>query len=224
MWIANLFLCSSLWAGDLLRETFDAPEAWQSLEYPDVGAFSEFMVINTGTNHYIRANCAGAFAGLVTSNAFDVTRFPLLSWRWMTDTVFTNLDPRSAAGDDYPLRVRLIFETPKDQLRIPDKLAAIMHAGKPPPHSLLDYVWSGTDPVGATYRNPSNPRGRILVIRQDTTQTGVWVHAQANIVEDYRKAFGVDPPPLARLALICDSDNSGATVSAAFDDITLSSP
>ena len=40
-----------------------------------------------------------------------------------------------------------------------------------------------------------------------------------NILEDYRKAFGVDPPATAGLAVMSDTDNAGGSAAAYIDFI-----
>jgi hypothetical protein len=37
----------------------------------------------------------------------------------------------------------------------------------------------------------------------------MWVEEDVNIVRDYREAFGSEPPPVASLAIMNDSDDTG---------------
>ena len=40
-----------------------------------------------------------------------------------------------------------------------------------------------------------------------------------DILADYRQAFGHDPPPVARLAVMSDTDNAGGVAAAYLDFI-----
>ena len=40
-----------------------------------------------------------------------------------------------------------------------------------------------------------------------------------NVLEDYRKAFGKDPPAMAGLAVMSDTDNTGESAEAYLDFI-----
>lgn len=49
-----------------------------------------------------------------------------------------------------------------------------------------------------------------------------WVWEEADILSDYRAAFGEDPPRYARVAIMSDSDNTGERATAHFDSLGLS--
>lgn len=40
-----------------------------------------------------------------------------------------------------------------------------------------------------------------------------------NIVDDYRRAFGEDPPHVGAIAIMTDTDNTGETATAWYGDI-----
>jgi Ca2+-binding EF-hand superfamily protein len=48
---------------------------------------------------------------------------------------------------------------------------------------------------------------------------GRWLEASVNVLEDYRKAFGKDPPETAALAVMSDTDNAGGSAVAYLDFI-----
>ena len=43
--------------------------------------------------------------------------------------------------------------------------------------------------------------------------------AGADVLEDYRKAFGEDPPMLSGIAIMTDTDNTGESATAYYGDI-----
>ncbi|MGH8593618.1 MAG: DUF3047 domain-containing protein, partial [Gammaproteobacteria bacterium] len=52
-----------------------------------------------------------------------------------------------------------------------------------------------------------------------TAHLNQWRSEQRNIFDDYRRAFGKDPPMITGVALMTDSDNTGESASAWYGDI-----
>jgi len=46
-----------------------------------------------------------------------------------------------------------------------------------------------------------------------------WVNEERNIYEDYKKAFGGEPPMVSGVAIMTDTDNTGETAIAYYGDI-----
>jgi Protein of unknown function (DUF3047) len=44
---------------------------------------------------------------------------------------------------------------------------------------------------------------------------------ERNVLDDYRRAFGEEPPPIAGVAVMTDTDDTGASATAWFGDIVL---
>ncbi|RMG71046.1 MAG: DUF3047 domain-containing protein, partial [Nitrospirae bacterium] len=49
-----------------------------------------------------------------------------------------------------------------------------------------------------------------------------WIHEKRNVYQDYRKQFGEEPPEAGAIALMTDTDQTGETAVAYYDDIVLS--
>ncbi len=81
--------------------------------------------------------------------------------------------------------------------------------GEYPPDSGLNYIWANRphelDILTSTYTD----RAKLVVLEAGTQRVGEWVEEQRDILSDYRRAFGSDPPRKARLAVMNDSDNTG---------------
>ena len=59
----------------------------------------------------------------------------------------------------------------------------------------------------------------MIPLRHGTAELGKWLDEEVNILEDYRKALGEDPPRWANLAVMGDSDNTGESSVAYIDFI-----
>ena len=63
----------------------------------------------------------------------------------------------------------------------------------------------------------------MIPMEQGKENLGAWQTYSVNILEDYRKIFGMDPPAIASLAIMGDSDNTGESSLAFIDFIRLES-
>ncbi len=56
---------------------------------------------------------------------------------------------------------------------------------------------------------------RVIVLQSGTAKLGRWVVERRNLIEDYRRAFGEDPPKrVEAIAIWSDSDQTGESVQA----------
>jgi hypothetical protein len=81
--------------------------------------------------------------------------------------------------------------------------------GEYPPDSTLNYVWYSSSHTPHIMPSPYTDRARLIALENGPSKAGEWVDESVNILEDYRKAFGVDPPSAANIAIMNDSDNTG---------------
>lgn len=85
----------------------------------------------------------------------------------------------------------------------------------------IRYTWSTTLDKG-TETSKLFGNQQIVVVKSGKDDIGEWVTFERNIVEDYRRLFGDDPPktPMAIL-IMSDGDSTGSWVMADYDDIML---
>jgi len=73
----------------------------------------------------------------------------------------------------------------------------------------LNYIWANRhfeeDVLTSTYTDKS----KLIPLKSGNELTGTWYREHINIIEDYHRAFGSNPPETARLAIMNDSDNTG---------------
>ena len=79
-------------------------------------------------------------------------------------------------------------------------------------------------PVGEIIANPFTDTTMMVAVNSGVTNTGEWVTVERDIVADYRKAFDREPPKLVGVAIMSDSDNTGASATAWYGDVSLVKP
>jgi hypothetical protein len=92
--------------------------------------------------------------------------------------------------------------------------------GTEPPGSGIIYIWERALPKGSIVPNPYTDRVRMIVIESTTEKVGEWVAEERNVYEDYRRAFGEDPPVISGIAVMTDSDDTGTSATAWYGDIS----
>jgi hypothetical protein len=166
---------------------------------------TEYRIVDDHGRKVLQASSHGTASGLVYAIEFDPKEYPILSWRWKVDTIITKGDSRSKAGDDYAARVYVIF-----------------------PHwfflktRTLNYIWANRLPRGTLQANVYTGNAVMFAVQSGPEKVGEWVAVRRNIIDDYRRAFDEDPPTVGAIAIMTDTDNTGATATAWYDDIILS--
>ncbi len=93
--------------------------------------------------------------------------------------------------------------------------------GKYPPHSSLNYVWANRSHTNRIMTSNYTEKLKIITLEHGTEKVGTWIDENVNIVEDYRNAFGKDPPAVASIAIMNDSDNTGGNSQSYVDYIEI---
>jgi hypothetical protein len=62
----------------------------------------------------------------------------------------------------------------------------------------------------------------MIAVESGPELAGQWVTVRRNVVDDYRKAFGEDPPQVGAIAIMTDTDNTGESATAWYGDISAS--
>jgi len=212
-------------AGVLFREEFTDLGQWEPLFFPKIKAHSEYRVELAAEGSVLRMASHASASALLHKTEFDVYAFPWVRWRWRVDKVYARGDATRKRGDDYPARIYVSFKFDPDQAGAWEKLkydAVRLVYGAYPPHSSLNYVWANRPWAKAILPNPYTDRAMMIPLQVGTDQLGVWQEQAVNIVADYQRAFGAQPPTRARIAVMNDADDTGDSSVSWLDFIEVS--
>jgi hypothetical protein len=59
----------------------------------------------------------------------------------------------------------------------------------------------------------------MFVVESGAVKLNQWVNEERNIYEDYKKAFGAEPPMISGVAIMTDTDNTSESATAYYGDI-----
>ena len=206
--------------------------AWEEIHFPNVESTTTYEVVQENGGLVLKATSNQSASALVTKKSFDISQYGVLRWRWKASKIYERGDATTKSGDDYPLRVFLLFEQDEDvedsklSLSLYERLKyniAESVYGNRPPFASLNYIWANKPHDIEILESPYSHRSRLLIRRSGDGDLDRWVAEEVMIVKDYRLAFDERPPKRARIAVMNDSDNTKESSVSFFDDIQLSS-
>jgi len=223
-----LLNCLNLYAeGDrvFLHEDFNDLENWKPLFFPKIKRHTEYTIEKDGERSCLKAQSNASASGLILKKEFNVFEYPKLKWRWKISNVYLQGNAEEKSGDDYPIRIYVIFKYDPDKAslgqRIRYGLARTIY-GEYPPQSSLTYIWESNAHHRRIITSPFAEEAKMIILEAGEGNAGKWLQEEVNIVEDYRKAFGDMPPAVASLAIMNDSDNTGEKSVSYVDFIEIS--
>ena len=198
----------------LFREDFSTLDSWNPFVFPKIKSHSTYTIERSDDAHILRAESNASASAIMHRDTFNVQEYPKVKWRWKVKNIYAKADVRSKEGDDYPLRVYIMFEFDPKTAGVMDVITygiAKSLYGQYPPHSSLSYVWASKDDPDTFVVSPYTDKAMMVLLEKGAAKAGTWVDEEIDILSDYRKAFKKDPPVKARIAIMNDSDNTGET-------------
>jgi hypothetical protein len=201
----------------LFRENFETLAQWEPLTFPKIKTHSTYTLIREDGKSILKAESRASASAIVYRRTFNIYEHPRIHWRWKVEKLSDRGNPKEKSGDDYPIRIYVMFQYDPDQAALGERLiygTARAIYGKYPPHTTLNYVWTGQDIPERIFVSPYTDKACIVVLEKGKERVGQWVEESVNILDDYRKAFGKDPPEIAGIAIMSDTDNTGGSAIA----------
>jgi len=153
---------------------------------------------------------------------FDLRERPLLAWRWKVSRLIAEADNAVASREDSPVRILLAFEGDVASLPVRDRAVINLSrklSGRALPYATLQYIWSNTAPVGTVIENPHTRRVQMIVASSGAAGVGQWQELERDVVADFKRAFGEEPGRLLAYGVMSDTDNTGASVEAWYEEL-----
>ncbi|NOY12364.1 MAG: DUF3047 domain-containing protein [Deltaproteobacteria bacterium] len=200
----SLLPVKSVSAGDfLLIDDFSKDlSGWEAKVF---SGKNDYRLVPDGNNNQVlRAASNNSASALIHKVDIDPARYPRLSWRWKVSGIIKKGDARKKATDDYAARIYVIFP----------------HWFKPLTRS-LNYIWANKLKKDSFIPNSYFSGAVMIAVESGDRKVGKWQVEERNLVEDFRRVFGEDPPTIGGIAIMTDTDQTGESVLAWYDDIKL---
>lgn len=200
------------------------PPGWEPLEFEGIPAHTRYSMDRNGKGApwVVRAQSEAAASGLIRKVDLDLAQFPIVRWRWRIENLIEASNPARKSGDDYAARLYVAFAYQPDRVgllrRATYQTAQALFGALP--FSAITYLWATDTPVGTVVNNAyAGSFVKMIVVESGPGRVGQWVEEERNVLDDYRRAFGVDPPRVEGVAIMTDTDDTEERVVAEYGDI-----
>lgn len=206
---------------------FSSPQGltpWTATYLPSVERRTIFQIVEDDGQRVLRVTVDRSAGSLVTAVPPSQRGASSLRWRWRLPAHNPLSDPRTKKGDDFPLRLYVLFDYDVYKLGFLDRTKLTIARrlyGEHLPAAALCYVWDPALTAGTSIWNAFTDRVRMIVVRSGGQDLGRWVGEQRDVRRDFRQAFGEEAPPIKGIAVAGDADNSGGASVGFMGDIWL---
>lgn len=184
------------------RFATDGIKGWESKSFKGT---TDYRIVQEDGRTVLKAHAKGAASGLTKKLKFSPQTYRYLKWNWKVAGTIAQGNEKTKQGDDYAARVYVVF---------PGRFFWQMRA--------LNYIWANKLPKGEFVSNAFTSNAMLFAVESGPSKAGQWVTEQRDILADFRRVFGEDPPEAGAIAIMTDTDNTGAEATAWYGDITLS--
>jgi hypothetical protein len=202
-------------------EGTEPPMGWKPLTFEKIPKHTHYSIVKEEEVAVVRAVSNASASGLTREIKIDIKEYPIIQWRWKVLNVIQSSNVYRKDGDDYAARIYITFEYDPDRVSFLKK--AKYKAGRflfgDIPIGAINYIWESKTQKGMIVDNAYTDFVKMIVIESGEEKVGQWVQEERNIYEDYKKAFGEEPPMINGVAIMSDTDNTGETVTAYYGDI-----
>lgn len=205
----------------IATEGVTLPEGWTPLTFKKIERHTTYEVVKDGPVSVVKAVSEASASGLTKAVAIDPHEYPIVRWRWKVENLLQKGNVNRKDGDDYPARLYITFAYEPAKVSFGRKLK--YQAGRvlfgDIPIGALNYIWDGKSPVGTVVDNAFTDFAKMIVVESGPQRIGTWVEEERNVYEDYRLAFGEEPPAISGVAIMSDTDNTMERAVAYYGDI-----
>ena len=198
------------------------PPDWKPLTFKKIEKHTTYTLVKDDNTVVIKAVAEASASGLTREIKINSKEYPVVQWRWKVNNILKMGNVHRKEGDDYPARIYITFEYDPSKLSFFEKTkyeTIRLLYGQYPPRGAINYIWESRAPVGTMVPNPYTDRAMMFVVESGAAKLNQWVVEEQNVYEDYKKAFGEEPPNILGVAIMTDTDNTGESATAYYGDI-----
>lgn len=152
----------------------------------------------------VKATSNSSASALYYKIRYDTRDFPALRWRWKIDHVLSKGNALHKDGDDFAARVYVVFPS-----------WAFWKT------TAVNYIWANKLPKGEAVPNAFTSNAMMIAVESGESKAGKWVQEEVNVLEDYGRYFGKEPPRAGAIAIMTDTDNTKGEATAWYGPISI---
>lgn len=199
-----------------------APSGWESAAFNFSPRRTSYTIEKEDGNWLLKASSASAASAIYKEVSVDPKVYPILTWRWKVSNTLSKGDESTKEGDDYAARLYVSFSYRPGTATALERLKrGVIKSvyGKELPGESIVYVWANRLSRNSHLPNPDTEKAVMFAVESGQEKAGEWRIEGRNVYEDYRRIFGAEPPEIAFIGIMTDTDNTGEEALAWYDDI-----
>lgn len=200
--IATVALADTVHVGNFSNGELSA---WQEKQF---NGQTHYALKKDGERTVLTAVSSNAASGLFKKISVDLNKTSILHWSWKVNNTLPSSNERDKLGDDFSARIYIVFSD-----------GPFFWQTK-----TLNYVWANQSPIGAHWPNPYTDSAHMFAIQSGDEHIKQWRHESRNVKHDIQTVFGKSITQIEAIAIMTDTDQTGAATQAWFGDIWFSDP
>jgi hypothetical protein len=180
----------------------------------DLSGWKEQTIFGSGKSTYgfvqdngrsvLQGKSKDSASGLLYKVDLDPRQYPVITWSWKIDHTVRKGNERTKDGHDFAARLYVVFPR-----------------GFFSSHRAIEYVWGNVLPRGEMQRSPYSKNAVMIAVDSGNEFSGHWTFHRRNFYDDYRTAFGEEPPRVGAIAIMTDSDNTHESAVGYYGNISI---
>lgn len=212
------------------KDSQTVPVGWEHLQYLGSGE-NAVSLVKEGTRTVLHMESLRSASGMLKrvngtgEPRVNLEEYPVLVWSWKVNrTVGMAIETRKDRNDSAG-RVRVIFgqgQRITEQAPEIEKLAKYFGVTIPqaePSGFKIDYIWATWAEKDTILDYPGGRHHKMIVIERGNEKANRWVWEKRNLFEDFQTCFNADPPGLAGVVVLTDTDQTNEGVEAWYGSI-----
>jgi hypothetical protein len=200
----------------------ELPPNWKPFAFKRIKTQTNYSLVKDKGVVVIKASSNRSASGLIRKIKFQLKKYPLICWRWKISKIYPKGDINRKQGDDFPARIYIIFENDIKQSTFFKKAKNYAYRllyGEDPPSGAINYIWASNAPEGTIASNPYAIQSKMIVVQSGENKIDTWIEEEQNVYEDYKKNFGNEPPMVAAVGIMTDTDDTNESALSFYGDI-----
>lgn len=198
------YLHASIVADIIPEGKSSIPKGWEIKEWRGKGNIKDNILIeNDGDNYFIHLKSNKNSFILHRELRFNIKEFPILRWRWKVNTLPYGGDVRDKKMDDQAAQIYVVFP----------KFPAMVNS------RVIGYIWESSAPLGTIATSKKYSYTKYIVLRSGKEKLGEWVAEKRNVYADYKLLFNEEPPPVGKISIMIDSDDTKSSAESFFGEM-----
>jgi len=166
--------------------------------------YSTYTLVQDIGKTVLQGKSTDAASGLLHKVDLDPKTSPFIKWSWKIDHTIKKGNEKTKDGHDFAVRLYVVFPR-----------------GLFSSHRAIEYIWGNVMTKGESMRSPYSKNAVMIAVDSGNELAGKWVFHKRNYYEDYKTAFGEEPPKVGAIAIMTDSDNTHETTMGYYGDISI---